>query len=210
MNTVQIPLGPLQTNAYILSNENGECLIFDPGSEADVVINHIQSEGLIPKAILLTHGHFDHIGAVDEVRDFFSIPVYIHQNEEKWLEDPSLNGSVLFMREEIFAREADVIIPCEQKITIDSFQLTVLETPGHSPGSVSYYCKEAGVVFSGDALFYGSIGRTDLPNGNQDVLTRSIQKKLYRLPEKTIVCCGHGPETTIEREKKSNPFVREK
>ncbi|MFD3447732.1 MBL fold metallo-hydrolase [Microbacteriaceae bacterium 4G12] len=209
MKWTQLPLGPLQTNAYILSNDHKECIIFDPGHEGEKLIGYLQQQQLQPLAILLTHAHFDHIGAVDAVRDAYKIPVYIHKNEQEWLEDPSLNGSSLFLRDRsITAKKADIIIEKEETLSIGSFTFEVRETPGHSPGSVSYYCEEAGAVFSGDVLFQMSIGRTDLPGGSFQELMMSIEEKLFTLPDETVVLCGHGQETTIAFEKVNNPFVR--
>jgi len=207
MNWIRIPLGPLQTNAYILINEQNECLIFDPGSEGEKLVTKIEELKLKPLAILLTHAHFDHIGAVDIVREHFQVPVYIHENEKEWLKDPALNGSQFFMSQMITAKEADEIIKNEMSLTIGSFQFEVYETPGHSPGSISFYCEKAGAVFSGDALFKGSIGRTDLPGGNHQELLQSVHAKLLTLPEDTVVLSGHGPETTIIEEMETNPFL---
>jgi hydroxyacylglutathione hydrolase len=208
MKWQQIPLGSIQTNCYIVDNQDRSCLIFDPGGEGKKLINLLNSRGLKPCAILLTHAHFDHIGAVDEVRNYYKIPVYVHKQEEKWLGDPSLNGSQFFtMIEPIKANPADIIISDEGAVKIGDFVFHVYHTPGHSPGSVSYYFAEAGVVISGDALFQGSIGRTDLPGGNQPQLLKSIHDKLLTLPEETYVLSGHGPVTTIVEEMDSNPFL---
>jgi hydroxyacylglutathione hydrolase len=208
MKWQQIPLGSIQTNCYIVDNQDRSCLIFDPGGEGKKLINLLNSRGLKPCAILLTHTHFDHIGAVDEVRNYYKIPVYVHKQEEKWLGDPSLNGSQFFtMIEPIKANPADIIISDEGAVKIGDFVFHVYHTPGHSPGSVSYYFAEAGVVISGDALFQGSIGRTDLPGGNQPQLLKSIHDKLLTLPEETYVLSGHGPVTTIVEEMDSNPFL---
>lgn len=208
MKWEQIPLGPLQTNSYILSNDSRECLVFDPGSEGGKLNKHLENNGLTPLAILLTHAHFDHIGAVDEVRDKWNIPVYIHKNEEGWLEDPEQNGSAYFaLAEAITARKADRIIDGEGQLEIGPFTMDIYETPGHSPGSVSYYFRDEAVVFAGDALFAGSIGRTDLPGGNHDQLIQSIHDRLLTLPEETVVAPGHGPETNVQNEMDSNPFL---
>jgi hydroxyacylglutathione hydrolase len=208
MKWEQIPLGPLQTNCYLLYKDNGECIIFDPGGEGRKLIKLIENRHLKPLAIMLTHAHFDHIGAVDEIRSYWSVPVYLHKNEEKWLCDPALNGSMAFnFVDQITAKDADVLIESEKIIEIEQFNLNVFETPGHSPGSVSYYIEEAGVVFSGDALFYGSIGRTDLHGGDHEQLLKSIHDKLLSLPEQTVVASGHGPETTIIQEMDQNPFL---
>lgn len=205
----QLPLGPLQTNSYVLRNANKECIIFDPGHEGEKLIGYLQQEGLTPLAVLLTHAHFDHIGAVDDVRDAYKIPVYLHKEEKYWLSDPELNGSYIFMtNREITAKPADRLIEKEGELKIGSFIFTILETPGHSPGSVSYYCEEAGAVFSGDALFQMSIGRTDLPGGSFNELMMSIENKLFSLPDDTVVLSGHGPKTSIGFEKANNPFLK--
>lgn len=208
MAWTQIPLGPIQTNAYVLTNSEGDALIFDPGGDADTLIHWLNENQLKPLAILLTHAHFDHIGAVDDVRDAFSLPVYLHKEEENWLGDPELNRSTAFLgRTKVTAKPAEHILTKEQPLQIGSFTCDVLETPGHSPGSVSFYFKEEDIVFSGDALFAGSVGRTDLPGGNHQQLIASINSKLMELPEETIVACGHGPTTTISAEMDSNPFL---
>ncbi|MFN2745345.1 MULTISPECIES: MBL fold metallo-hydrolase [Bacillus] len=203
----RMPLGPIQTNAYILAKEDGACLIFDPGSEAGKLNEYIKEKGLKPLAVLLTHAHFDHIGAVDKVRKEWDIPVYVHQNEAEWLQDPSLNGSALLTGQTITAEKADHLIEEEQVLEIGPFQLRVFFTPGHSPGSVSYYVEEEQLIISGDVLFRGGIGRTDLPGGNHEVLIKSIHQKLLTLPEETLVLSGHGPETDIATEQEQNPFI---
>ncbi|MEK5441842.1 MBL fold metallo-hydrolase [Fredinandcohnia sp. FSL W7-1320] len=208
MKWQRIPLGPLQTNAYILTNSNKKCLIFDPGGDGQRLNTILRQQGLIPVAVLLTHAHFDHIGAIDDVKANWDVPVYIHEKEKNWLKDPALNGSAYFIPgQEILSKAEPTILPKEGSIEISDFHLELYYTPGHSPGSVSYYYQELGVVFSGDALFQGSIGRTDLPGGSHEQLLSSIHKKLLTLPEETIVLSGHGPETTIEAEMDSNPFL---
>ncbi|MGN7300735.1 MBL fold metallo-hydrolase [Ferdinandcohnia sp. SAFN-114] len=208
MKWQRIPLGPLQTNAYILTNSNKKCLIFDPGGDGQRLNTILRQQGLTPVAVLLTHAHFDHIGAIDDVKANWDVPVYIHEKEKNWLKDPALNGSAYFIPgQEILSKAEPTILPKEGSIEISDFHLELYYTPGHSPGSVSYYYQELGVVFSGDALFQGSIGRTDLPGGSHEQLLSSIHKKLLTLPEETIVLSGHGPETTIEAEMDSNPFL---
>ncbi|WP_059171128.1 MBL fold metallo-hydrolase [Bacillus sp. FJAT-27445] len=208
MNWFPIPLGGLQTNCYVLYREDRTCLIFDPGEEAPKLINILSEKKLKPAAILLTHAHFDHIGAVDAIRDHYKIPVYLHEREAKWLGDPHLNGSGLFpVGPPLRVGPADHLLKNEGKMELMGFEFDVFETPGHSPGSVSFYFSEKGLVVSGDALFMGSIGRTDLPGGNEKELMKSIHTKLLSLPENTIVLPGHGPVTTIEDEMDSNPFL---
>jgi hydroxyacylglutathione hydrolase len=208
MKWFRLPLGPLQTNCYILSEQDGTCLIIDPGEEGSKLHNWLREKKLSPIAILLTHAHFDHIGAVDYIRDSYEIPVYIHMREAKWLNDPSLNGSQNFMMvQPMRVKEADILIQKEEMLEIGAFKFQILETPGHSPGSISLYFKEGRLVVSGDALFQGSIGRTDLAGGNHNQLIKSIHDKLLTLPEDTLVLSGHGPETIIEDEMDSNPFL---
>ena len=207
MNWEQLPLGPLQTNCYLLANQEKKCIIVDPGEEGARVVNHLQQRKLTPQAILLTHAHFDHIGAVDDIRSVYNIPVYLHNKEKNWLMEPSLNGSQLFMMGPIKVKEADHLFTSEGAMKVGDFLFEVFETPGHSPGSVSFYFKEDGVVVAGDALFQGSIGRTDLPGGNHEQLIRSIHDKLLIMPEETQVLPGHGATTTIGEEMDRNPFL---
>lgn len=207
LNWEQLPLGPLQTNCYVLANSKKNCIIVDPGEEGARLINHLQQRKLTPQAILLTHAHFDHIGAVDYIRNTYNIPVYLHNKEKNWLIDPTLNGSHLFMMGEIKIKEADHHFSSECEMTVGDFIFEVFETPGHSPGSVSFYFKDDGIVVSGDALFQGSVGRTDLPGGDHGQLMKSIHDKLLVLPEETQVLPGHGQPTTIGEEMDSNPFL---
>ncbi|RDI43942.1 MBL fold metallo-hydrolase [Falsibacillus pallidus] len=208
MKWSRLPLGPIQTNCYILADDDKKCLIFDPGDEGEVLISWLRKRGLEPEAILLTHAHFDHIGAVDVIREHYKIPVYVHEKEAKWLMDPALNGSQFFnLIDPVRVKPADQFIAKEGELSIGKFSLEVLETPGHSPGSVSYYLREDGIIFSGDVLFQQSIGRTDLPGGDQKILLKTIHDKLLVLPENTLVLSGHGPETLIEDEMDSNPFL---
>ncbi|MGE6259007.1 MBL fold metallo-hydrolase [Heyndrickxia sporothermodurans] len=208
MKWQRIPLGILQTNCYLLVGNNHECIVIDPGDEGDKLLSIINEQKLKPLAILLTHAHFDHIGAVDTLRNAFQIPVYVHKKESEWLTNPALNGSSIFMIGKSVTQEpADELIKNETTLSIGQFQIDVFETPGHSPGSISFYLKELAVIFAGDTLFLNSIGRTDLPGGNHQQLITSIESKLLSLPEETMVLPGHGEETLIKNEKVNNPFL---
>ncbi|WP_018923796.1 MBL fold metallo-hydrolase [Salsuginibacillus kocurii] len=208
MHWTQLPLGPIQTNAYVLENNDKAAIIFDPGGDAASLISWLTERNIKPLAILLTHAHFDHIGAVDEVRDHYDIPVYVHELEKDWLGDPEKNGSgKLLANMHITTRPADHYVKEEGTLSIGGFSFTVYETPGHSPGSVSFYHKESETVFSGDVLFSGGVGRTDLLGGDMDTLLSSIHNKILELPEETQVASGHGPVTTVANEMNANPFL---
>ena len=202
------PLGPIQTNCYIVQDEAGNCLIVDPGEESARIIRKVVSQELTPIAILLTHAHFDHIGAVDSVRDRFGIPVYLHEEESEWLSDPKLNGSAKYAGlPNVQNRQADHLLSAEGIMKVGPFSFEVRHTPGHSPGSVSYIFDTARFAIVGDTLFKQSVGRTDLPGGNTSVLLASIHDKLLELDDDFILYPGHGASTTPEDEKDSNPFL---
>ncbi|MBM7542408.1 MBL fold metallo-hydrolase [Amphibacillus cookii] len=205
MHVETMSLGQLGTNGYIIYQDD-QAIIIDPGAEAERIRAFITKEALNPIAILLTHAHFDHIGAVDEIRDTYSIPVYLHESEAEWLTDPSLNSSKYFPLGEITARPADGYFKIG-KMVIGSFKFEVVHTPGHSPGGVSFIFETDQLAFVGDCLFRMGIGRTDLPGGDHVTLIDSVRNKIYRLDANYKVLSGHGPETTIGYEKVHNPFV---
>lgn len=208
MNLQRFSLGPLGTNCYIVFDEDKNALIFDPGAEAERLIQFMSENNLKPHAILLTHAHFDHIGAVDALRKHYEIDVYLHEEEKEWLTEPELNRSVLSLPEPISTEAPNhLLVPGE--LVIGPFQLQVIHTPGHSPGSVTFIFHDYGFIISGDVLFQQGVGRTDLPGGSFEVLVHSIQEKLYQLPDNFRVFSGHGEETNIGYEKQFNPFVSE-
>jgi len=202
-----MPLGPLETNCYIVHDEE-EAIIIDPGGEADKVIAFLADERITPRAILLTHAHFDHIGGVDELRTYFNIDVYIHEHEAHWLGDPQLNGSMYFTPDNIIVKPAEFLLTPGFD-SIGPFYFEIVHTPGHSPGSVSFIFHEHSFIISGDVLFNRGIGRTDLPGGDMAALKRSIRQHIYTLNNLFSVYPGHGPKTTIGDEKRLNPFIRE-
>lgn len=210
LNIRTYPLGPIQTNCYIVSNKNKECLIFDPGEEGARLVKELRNNGLKPLAILLTHTHFDHIGAVDYLREQYEVPLYVHDKEVSWLADPLKNGSGKYAELPNYivkAPDEAHIMRTEGELTIGDFTFDVAHTPGHSPGSVSFIFKEQGFAIVGDTLFEQSVGRTDLIGGSMDVLLKSIHNKLLTLPEDTIIYPGHGSYTTPAAEMDHNPFL---
>ena len=201
------PLGPIQTNCYIVINDEGKCLVIDPGEESKKIIRKINKLEAEPLAILLTHAHFDHIGAVDEVRDRFKIPVHIHEAEKDWLLNPDLNGSSRYPGlPSVRNAKADAFLD-EGELEIGPFKIDVRHTPGHSPGSVSFIFTDSKMAIVGDTLFKQSIGRTDLPGGNSKRLLTSIHEKLLTLDDDFVIYPGHGLPTTPGEEKDTNPFL---
>ncbi|MFC4411127.1 MBL fold metallo-hydrolase [Chungangia koreensis] len=209
LNVHSLPLGPVQANCYLVMNERKESLIIDPGGEGEKLIRKISSIGAKPQAILLTHAHFDHIEAVDHVREKYGIPVWIHEREANWLTDPMLNGSKKYIDlPNISVKKADHLFRKEGQMEVSGFTFNLLHTPGHSPGSVSFHFSEDQIAIVGDTLFQGGVGRTDLVQGNEDQLMESITSKLLTLADDTIIYPGHGSWTTPMEERKTNPFLR--
>jgi len=204
-----MPLGDYQANCYILS-VGKRALIVDPGDEANRIITYLATNGLKPEAILLTHGHFDHIGALETVMKQYEIPVYAHIDEQEYFTNADYNLSWKAGRSKIEFSDLSAFefIETDGIVEIMDLPVEVRHVPGHSSGSIAFYFAEDGVVISGDVLFNGSIGRTDLINGNHDQLINSIKTKLFTLPLATVVYSGHGSATTIGDEKVNNPFFK--
>ena len=199
-------VGPIQTNVYFLTNEEtGETLIFDPGDEAQKLKATVEKYKLKPAAILLTHGHVDHILAINDLRAAYGIPLYAGEKEQELLDRIEWNHSAVFgfptrLKADHWVKEGDLL-------SLGGFRLKVLETPGHSAGSVCYYDAENGLLFSGDTLFCESYGRTDLPTGSETDMQRSIRRLLTELPPDTQVFPGHEGFTTVAHERMSNPLA---
>lgn len=202
--------GPYATNCYVFESAN-HLAIIDAGFEPDDMISFVRdrmAKGASLDALLLTHAHVDHIAGVAEVRRAIpSVKVLIHEAEKDWLGDARLNLS-MFSGVPISTKAPDRLLKDSESITIGDCTFEVRHTPGHSPGSVTFYNAAHKLAFAGDALFAGSIGRTDFPGCSFEQLEKSIQERLYTLPDDTRVLPGHGPNTTIGREAVSNPFVK--
>lgn len=201
-------LGPFQTNCYVVTSGGPGCWIIDASFTPGPLVDHIRREKLTPEALILTHAHVDHIAGVAEVRRAFpKLPILIHEAEREWLSDPMLNLSAV-MGQSVTAPGPDRMIAAGETLILGGSTWRVLHTPGHSPGGVTLWCEAAGAAIVGDSLFAGSIGRTDFPGSDNDMLLASIRTQLYTLPPMTMVYPGHGSTTTIGREAKTNPYVR--
>ena len=210
MKIDRLILGEYETNCYVLrsSQTAKDCLIVDAGMGAGKLIKFLQEHKLNPVALVLTHGHIDHIAGVAALRaEFPDIKVYIHKLDTEMLAEPHTNLSA--MTGEFFSIEpAEFSLEENDVVEQAGVRLSVLHTPGHTPGGICLYSKDEGVVFTDDALFADSIGRTDFPNGSMSQLLKSIREKLFTLPDETKVYPGHGPITTIAHEKEHNPFLK--
>ena len=207
MRVEQYCVGDVGTNCYFAINEEtGEMLVIDPGDSAGMLAGKIREGGWKPQAVLLTHGHFDHAMAAEELAGMFGIQVYAHEAEKETLEQPRLNVSAMIGRRDVY--HADVFVKDGQALELAGMECRVLHTPGHTEGGCCYYFEEAGILVAGDTIFQESVGRTDLATGSMSALVRSIRDKLFVLPDETKVYPGHGESTTIEHEKAYNPFVQ--
>lgn len=202
----KITLGVCQTNTYFIYREgSSDIIVFDPADRGEYLFSKFQEKGFNVVAILLTHGHFDHILGIADLQKLTSAKLYASEDEAELAKDIELNCSQMFRRE--CSVDPDVLFTDGELVTIADIELEVIKTPGHTIGGCCYYIKEAGFLISGDTLFLESVGRTDLPTGSMGTLIRSIKEKIFPLPDETIVYPGHGPATTIEHEKEYNPFI---
>lgn len=208
LTVTRIVTGPLQENCYIVATKHN-ALIIDPGDDFEKIKTTIDNNAWTPRAILLTHAHFDHIGALEALRTHYHIPVYMNALEEEWLYNPELNLSSAMTQTPVICQPAEFnleIAHCNRKLGDISFEM--IPTPGHSIGGTCYLFDD--FIMTGDTLFYHSVGRCDFPTGDAHALLDSIQNKLWPLNDTLTVYPGHGKETTIGEEKAHNPFVNER
>ena len=199
-------LGVCQTNCYFVYREGSSKVIFiDPADYGDQIFQVMKNNGFEVAAILLTHGHFDHIWGCSRLRQLTSAPVYAYEGEEDVLLSSDLNVSAGAGR--ACTVKANTLLKDGEALTVEGMTFQVIATPGHTKGSCCYYFEEADMLISGDTLFEESVGRTDLPTGSMSTLVRSIKDRLFVLPDDTVVYPGHGDSTTIGHEKKYNPFI---
>ncbi len=211
MITIQkFVVNPLGENSYILSDETGECVFVDPGfyytEEKEEVKEYIAANKLKPVMIANTHCHFDHILGVEFVREQYGIPFYAHA-EDAFLVERSVSQAQMFGFDMQEVKPMDGWLHEGETLKFGNTEMKIIHVPGHSPGHVVFYSEDENILVVGDVLFYGSIGRTDLPGGDYDTLISGIKTKLLTLPEDVKVYSGHGPETSVGVEKWSNPFL---
>lgn len=201
---------PIQENTYVLYNGQKDCIVIDPGcyfnAEKDELDAFITQSGLKPRMLLNTHCHLDHVFGNKFVAEKYGLTLHLHEKEVALLKYAPASGLMYdlpfdnYQGDFVYLKEGDSLL-------LGTDELRVIEAPGHSPGHICFYSAEGGFIVSGDVLFNRSIGRTDLPGGNHDLLLRNIREKLFVLPDETVVYSGHGPVTTIGEEKKYNPFL---
>lgn len=196
--------GPIETNTYVVVNEELNCFIVDPSSDCDDVLSYLEDNSIVPETIVITHGHFDHVMGINEILAVYpEIPIYMHPGEAPLLRNAELNGSVMMGIQ--YSYTGPVIDLKEGPMQIGSFNITIIVIPGHSPAGTAVLIDK--YLICGDILFAGSIGRSDLPGGDGALLLKGIQEKFLILPEDTVVCPGHFGRTTIAREKRENPYL---
>jgi hydroxyacylglutathione hydrolase len=203
-----LTVGPFQENCYVIGDEEtSEGAIVDPGDEATRIALAVEQTGLDIGQILVTHAHIDHVGAVAALADEYACPVLMHAEAEPMLEQLPAQAIMMGLR---FGKvpTVDHYTEDEEVLEVGGLKLRSLYTPGHAPGHVAFYVEGEDLLLSGDALFAGSVGRTDLFGGSMEVLMRSINERLLTLPDETRVYPGHGPQTTIGTERAHNPFLQ--
>lgn len=202
----RIVLGMCQTNCYFVYEEgSSRAIVFDPADKGDYIYNGLKGKGFTVEAILLTHGHFDHIWGSKKLKELSGAKIYAYEEEKEVCEDSAVNVSAQAGR--AYTVEADEYVKDGAELTVAGMTCRLIATPGHTKGSCCYYFEEDGILISGDTLFQESVGRTDLPTGSMSRLIRSIKEKLLCLPDEVKVYPGHGESTTIGYEKEHNAFL---
>ncbi len=219
----RVVVGPWKTNCYIYSSTKKECIIIDPGGSEAEIASRVDVLNMVPVGIALTHGHVDHLAALGKLKDGYAsrgykLPIAINPSDRRFLgtggrETHRESLEFLGLDElSFFGIDPDELPKADVRLKegdrVFDMDIVVLETPGHTPGSVCFYSEKEGILFSGDTLFFDGVGRSDLPGGSEKKLRESIQKKISGLPPETRVFPGHGPFTTVEREKRGNPYFR--
>lgn len=206
MKVEKFVTGIISTNCYLVINEDTkQAVVIDPAACPSYLMSHIKSEGLKIEAILLTHGHFDHIMGIDGFLSEFDVPVYVHEEDADAMEDPVLNQSSTYTSGYTFGKAR--YLRDRQTLELAGYTFQVIHTPGHTKGGCCYYVASENVLFSGDTLFQNSVGRTDFVNSSTSDLVHSVREKLFLLPDDTMVYPGHMGETKIGHEKKYNLYV---
>lgn len=204
---LQLTLGPLQTNCYVLAcTTTLRAAVIDPAWDGQAILDRVTNNGWTLDKILLTHPHFDHVGGLAELKELSDTPIYGHEEGTLMLSQAQAAAALWSVAIDK-PPAVDIFVQEGESIKVGDLQLEVLFTPGHSPGHVSFYLPAHHVLFDGDVLFQGSIGRTDLPGADFDILMASINDKLLTLPDETVVLSGHGPATSIGDERRTNPFL---
>lgn len=201
-------LGEIGTNCYIVVNEDTKrCIVVDPADQADDISAMVDKCGCTPEAVLLTHGHYDHMTAAEDIRGKYNIKIYAGEYEKNVLFQPDKNLSGIMGRRPV-SLKADVWLKDGDELEPAGIKIKAIHTPGHTEGGMCYYIQEESVLLSGDTLFAESVGRTDFPTGSMGKLIESIKKKILTLPDDTAVYPGHGDGTTIGYEKQYNPYCQ--
>lgn len=199
-------VGPFETNCYIAADAASlDALVIDPGDDSGAIVSAAQSGGFVVRGIVNTHGHADHIAGNRALQERFGCPIMIHELDAAFLQDPEANLSALAGYTGPLSPPADRLLEDGDEITVGELVFRVVHTPGHTPGGICLVAE--GVLFSGDTLFAGGVGRTDFPGGSHEQLVEAIRSKLLVLPDDTMICPGHGPRTTIGAERKANPWL---
>ncbi len=211
LHIAKFTFNPFQENTFIVYTDTQQAVIIDPGcyfpEEEQRIDQFLKDNNLNLLAVLGTHAHLDHVFGVNYFMDKYSIPYYLHKDDIVVLNSFEQSGAKYGIPNLIKRHQPTHNLTPDETLQIGDIELKVLHTPGHAPGHVVFYSEENGFVINGDVLFAGSYGRTDLPGGHEQTLVKSIKEIMFNLPDNTLVCCGHGPETTIANEKNTNPIL---